>query len=217
MALHRPYRFPVCPVPRSRTALTKLNAGLARALPLPVRPAGIQQAQGANPNPAAGRKETNPTAFQQAPALQFRRGINPTQPPAGPDAATNPVGSPAPPPLDKAIPTAPAVTKKKKDTDPKATQPAAKGQSDEKSHPAHAPAAPTKAEPIPAGSFGPSALPLSGKVTPTAFAVAKMKKTSDSKTTRPGTKGQNDKKSHPVHAPAAPTKAKLIPAGSLGL
>ena len=70
MALHRPYRFPVCPVPWSRTALTKLNAGLAPALPLLARPAGIQQAQGANSKPAVGRWESNPTAFQKARALQ---------------------------------------------------------------------------------------------------------------------------------------------------
>ena len=100
----------------------------------------------------------------------------------------------------------------KKTSDPKATRPAAKSQNDKKSHPAHAPVAPIKTKPIPAGSLGPSALPLSGKVTPTALAVAETKKISNPKATRPAAKGQSDEKSRPAHAPAATAKAKPVSA-----
>ena len=116
----------------------------------------------------------------------------------------------------KVTPTALAVAETKKTSDSKATRPAAKSQIDENSHPAHAPVAAIKAKPISAGSLGLSALPLSGKVTPIAPAVAEMKKTSDSKATWPAAKGQIDEKSHPAHAPVASIKAKPIPASSLG-
>ena len=198
-------------LPASKTAprillcsLTQLNTRMALASWPPAMPGHIKPAKKTNLGLA-----TAPLAGKQAPESR-PSGTGPVEFPTA-AVAQDPSASPF---SGKVIPTAPTATKQKKAPGSKATRRAAKSQSDEKSHPAHA-ATPGHVEPVPDGSLGPSALPLSGKVTPIAPAVAETKKTSGLKATRRAANSQSDEKSHPAHV-ATPVQVEPALDGSLG-